>query len=104
MSRAATCEANNGIDGGVNPRTCALPREVISKIPLACARAAKQSAMKALGEIQSFNKMRTRRPSPVGMGSDSPGQAPRRNDLFMPLPPLSAPRDRRQYHCGADAT
>ena len=64
-----------------------LPRDVTSMTPLPQSRAAVHKAMNASGPIVAPEAVsRTRRPSPVGMGCERPGQAPRRKGAFMAPP------------------
>ena len=67
-----------GADCAVSPRTCRLPRAVTSSVPLPCRRAAAQNAAKAASGIGAVGMNRTSSPSPVAIGTASPGQAPRR--------------------------
>ena len=74
----AIVAAKSGAEAGVSPRTWMLPREVTSMTPLPNVRAAAQSRANAASGTVPIRTNRTNRPSPVGIGADSPGQAPRR--------------------------
>ena len=78
----ATAAANRGADAALKPRTWMLPRAVISMMPLPCSRAAAQSSRMRQAKWCRSACSRTSNPSPVGIGAESPGQAPRR----MPSP------------------
>ena len=78
MPSAATAAAKRGADAALNPRTWMLPREVTSMTPLPCWRAAAQRSANASSAMVPIGSKRTSKPSPVGIGADSPGQAPRR--------------------------
>ena len=73
--------ANGGAELAVKPRSWRLPREVTSTTPLPCVRAATHSAVKAASDMVPIGKRRTSKPSPVAIGADRPGQAPRRRGL-----------------------
>ena len=108
ISSVAMASANSGAECSLKPRTWMLPREVTSMTPLPCLRAAVHSAAKAARGMVLIGRSRTRRPSPVGIGADKPGQAPRRAGsaiagAVMPSPPREAPRGLCRYRCGADA-
>ena len=61
-----------------------LPREVTSMIPFPQLRAAAHKAANAAQEIVApVGVIRASSPSPVGMGCERPGQAPRRSGAFM---------------------
>ena len=55
-----------------------LPRLVISMTPLPRVRAAAHSPTNASSATVPIGMSRTSNPSPVGIGAESPGQAPRR--------------------------
>jgi hypothetical protein len=64
-----------------------LPREVISMTPLPQLRAAAHNAANAWQDIVApVGVIRTSRPSPVAIGCESPGQAPRRKGAFTSPP------------------
>src|SRR5208282_6495467 len=86
-----------------------LPREVISITPLPCSRAAAHRPEKAASGMVPIGFSRANKPSPVGIGADSPGQAPRfcgltRADALIAWPPLVALQSLLPGRCGADAT
>ena len=75
--------AKSGAEAALNPRIWMLPRAVISMMPLPCVRAAAQSLPKASSGMVPAGNSRTSNPSPVGIGADNPGQAPRRRGKLM---------------------
>ncbi len=87
ISSVLTARANRGAERGVSPRTCKLPRALISMVPLPCLRAAAHKPANAASDMDSSGENRTSNPSPVGIGAQRPGQAPRRCGAFMLSPP-----------------
>src|SRR5262245_21391799 len=96
---SATAAANNGADASVRPRTCRLPRALTSIVPLPCRAAARQNAASAAGAIRSAGAMRASSPSPVCIGVNSAGHAPRRSALIRSgmLSALSKAHGREQF-------
>jgi hypothetical protein len=76
---AAAVPAKAGAETGESPRICRLPRCVTSTMPLPCAWLASQRATKASRGIGADGVNRTSSPSPVGIGCEMPGHAPRRS-------------------------
>jgi hypothetical protein len=97
ISSASIVVARCCAEISVNPRICMLPRPVISMSPLPWVRAATHSEANASMPIRPDGTMRTSSPSPVSMGSERRGQAPRGRgaaalaalctSLLIPLPP-----------------
>ncbi len=108
----ADCDAHGvhlarqeGGEASVKPLIWKLPRAVTSTMPLPCAEARLQSPIRVDGGKPSCSGLsRTSRPSPVRIGTDRAGQAPRRENsmtgremaagegAFMPPAPGIAPR------------
>ena len=81
--------ANSGAERGVKPRNCRLPRAVISIDAVAVrARCRAEGDERVERNVASAGISRTSSPSPVAIGADRPGQAPRRmRGAFTAAPP-----------------
>ena len=105
MPRASTAAANSGAETALSPRTCRLPRALISMMPLPCMRARVAEADERIEGDRACRRpvaRAGRRRS--ASGADNPGQAPRAKALLIAPPPLGSGSGPRRDRCGADAT
>lgn len=90
---ASTSSPSKQALSDVRPLIWMLPRAVTSTMPLPCRAADSQSPIKTLGAISPASGLsRTNRPSPVDIGAERAGQAPRREKPVMPQPRALQPR------------
>ena len=104
ISSAAIAAANSGAERGVNPRTCRLPRAVISIVPLPCAARRRTEG----GEGFERNALRRRQPhqQPVA-GRHRRRQARAGAAAMRRVHGGTSCRERQRshrYRCAADAT